>query len=83
MFEKMNDGGSIVQTQSQFRCPKSNYVSETTSFNIKIQKVTKSFRKIYTKGVVDGHGVVLTSNRLLLKGQQNQRAIRPKIKEEK
>ncbi len=27
--------------------------------------------------------VLLTSNRLLLKGQQNQRAIRPKIKEEK
>ena len=56
MFEKMNEGGSIEQTQSQFRCPKSNYVSETSSFNIKIQKVTKSFRKIYTKGVVDGHG---------------------------
>ena len=26
---------------------------------------------------------MLTSNRLLLKGQQNQRATRPKIKEEK
>jgi hypothetical protein len=58
MFEKTNEGGSIVQTQSQFRCPKSNYVSETSSFHIKIQKVTKSFRKIYTKGLVDGHGVV-------------------------
>jgi hypothetical protein len=29
-----------------------------------------------------GYGL-LTSNRLLLKGQQNQRATRPKIKEEK
>ncbi len=27
--------------------------------------------------------IMLTSNRLLLKGQQNQRATRPKIKEEK
>ncbi len=31
----------------------------------------------------DGVPHVLTSNRLLLKGQQNQRATRPKIKEEK
>ena len=58
MFETMNEGGSIEQTQSQFRCPKSNYVSETSSFNIKIQKVTKKFRKIYTKGIVDCNGVV-------------------------
>jgi hypothetical protein len=58
MFETMNEGGSIEQTQSQFRCPKSNYVSETSSFNIKIQKVTKRFRKIYTKGIVDCNGVV-------------------------
>ncbi len=58
MFETMNEGGSIEQTQSQFRCPKSNYVSETSSFNIEKKKVTKRFRKIYTKGVVDYNGVV-------------------------
>ena len=55
-MEKLNNGDKIKQKQSQFRCPKSNYVSETNSFKIKTQYVTKSFRKYYTKGIEDDDG---------------------------
>ena len=48
----MNLGISISQKQTQFRCPKSNYVSETQAFTINSQKITKSFRRTYTKGQI-------------------------------
>jgi hypothetical protein len=55
----LNEGRNFSQNQVQFRCPKSNYVSETRFCNIatKIQK--KTFRKIYTKGVVKENGDVV------------------------
>ena len=55
----LSEGKNFSQNQVQFRCPKSNYVSETRFCNIatKIQK--KTFRKIYTKGVVQGNGIVV------------------------
>lgn len=49
-FRVLNGGGEIVQDQVQFRCPKSNYVSETDSFTIRSQTVTKHIKKVYTKG---------------------------------
>ena len=55
-FETLNSGGTFSQEQSQFRCPKSNYVSETDSFTIKTQIVKKSFRKVYTKALVHADG---------------------------
>ena len=54
-FEDMlslNKGNKMTQEQTQFRCPKSNYVSETKAFVIKSKKVTKSFRKTYSKGKI-------------------------------
>ena len=54
-FENMvslNRGNKMSQQQTQFRCPKSNYVSETKAFVIKSQKVIKSFRKTYSKGQI-------------------------------
>ena len=57
-FERMEAGGILTQKQSQFRCPKSNYVSETDAFTITTQVVGKSFRKIYSKGVVGPTGTV-------------------------
>ena len=48
----LNNGEKMSQEQTQFRCPKSNYVSETREFTIKSQKVNKSFRKTYTKGQI-------------------------------
>lgn len=54
-FEDMaslNRGDKMTQEQTQFRCPKSNYVSETKSFVIKSMKVEKSFRKTYSKGQI-------------------------------
>ena len=58
-YEDMVDvsrGGKKTQKQTQFRCPKSNYVSQTNSFVIKSQLVQKSFRRVYSKGqVFQGH----------------------------
>jgi hypothetical protein len=48
----LNKGNKMSQEQTQFRCPKSNYVSETKAFVIKSQKVVKSFRKTYSKGQI-------------------------------
>ena len=55
---EMNLGVKISQKQTQFRCPKSNYVSETHAFNINSKKITKSFRKTYTKGIILENGRV-------------------------
>lgn len=49
-MEKLGNGEKLFQKQMQFRCPKSNYVSDTHSFNIKTKYVKKSFRMTYTKG---------------------------------
>jgi hypothetical protein len=43
----------------QFRCPKSNYVSQTDAFTIRTQCVDKTFRQVYTKGVVLSDGTVV------------------------
>ncbi|MHC4836359.1 MAG: DNA polymerase, partial [Planctomycetota bacterium] len=55
-FEDMstlNEGKKVFsQIQDQFRCPKSNYVSDTSSFEIKTKQVKKRFRKTYTKGKI-------------------------------
>lgn len=56
-MEQMDRGEKITQIQKQFRCPKSNYVSETSSFQIKTVDVQKSFRKCYSKGIVNGSNV--------------------------
>jgi hypothetical protein len=57
---KLNSGEKIIQIQTQFRCPKSNCVSETKSFSIKSQKVKKSFRKIYKKGQIFNNFILPT-----------------------
>ena len=57
-MEDINNGINIKQPQSQFVCPKSNFVSETDAFSINTKKVSKSFRKTYTKGKELDHGVV-------------------------
>ena len=56
---KMNLGVKISQEQTQFRCPKSNYVSETQAFNINSKKINKSFRRTYTKGQIFANGWVM------------------------
>ena len=50
-MRQMAEGEVLSQRQYQFRCPKSNYVSETHQFKIRKQDVVKSFRKCYTKGI--------------------------------
>lgn len=59
----LNDAGVLVQTQKQFRLPKSSMVSETDTFKMTIPSITKSFKKIYTKGEVlkDGNIIPLTN----------------------
>ena len=57
-FENIDRGGVLTQKQNQFRCPKSNYVSETEAFTIKTIGVAKSFKKVYNKGVVGAGGIV-------------------------
>ena len=57
-FENIDRGGVLTQKQNQFRCPKSNYVSETEAFTIKTIGVSKSFKKVYNKGVVGAGGIV-------------------------
>ena len=58
-FKTLSDGGTFKQKQMQFRCPKSNYVSQTDAFTIKTQYVDKTFRQVYTKGVVLPDGTVV------------------------
>ena len=50
---KVSQGDNIEQIQSQFRCPKSNYVSDTDTFKITTKKVIKKFKSVYTKGIVN------------------------------
>lgn len=57
-MERINSGMCLSQKQTQFRCPKSNYVSETNSFTIKSKVVKKNFRKTYTKGQIFGKYVL-------------------------
>lgn len=57
-FESMEQGLEVQQQQFQFRCPKSNYVSETEPFTIQTQVVAKCFRKTYSKGTVYADGTV-------------------------
>ena len=52
-MREMAEGNTIRQDQDQFRCPKSNYVSETNYCEIRTVKVNKSFRMNYTKGIVN------------------------------
>lgn len=58
LMEKMTHGEKLSQDCYQFRCPRSNYVSETTPFHITHQKVTKSFRQVYNKGIVHTDGII-------------------------
>jgi hypothetical protein len=53
-YEHMIAGGVVQQIQTQFRCPRSNYVSmdDETHFSIKSVNVPKRFRAIYNKGTV-------------------------------
>ena len=55
-METLVAGGTFSQNQNQFRCGKDSYISETNPFTIKTLKIRKSFRKIYTKGVVTSSG---------------------------
>jgi hypothetical protein len=48
----INKRVKMSQNQTQFRCPKSNYISETRSFTIKSKIVNKSFKRCYTKGQI-------------------------------
>jgi len=57
-MKSLNSGVKMTQKQTQFRCPKSNYVSETNAFIIKSQVVEKSFRKTYSKGQIFGKYVL-------------------------
>lgn len=58
-YEEMKILGEseIKQLQNQFRCPKNNYVSQTNSFVINLKSVEKKFKRLYTKGVVNGSKV--------------------------
>jgi len=49
----VSDGNEINQLQTQFRCPKSNYVSDTDTFKITSKDVLKKFNKVYTKGTIN------------------------------
>ena len=55
-MENMNKGVNKSQSQTQFICPKSNYISETDTFSIKSKTIKKSFRKTYTKGIILDNG---------------------------
>ena len=63
-FELLEAGGRFSQKQMQFRCPKSNYVSETDAFTIRTEEVKKSFRKIYSKGGVNPLTGVVTPHEI-------------------
>jgi hypothetical protein len=63
-FELLEAGGRFSQKQMQFRCPKSNYVSETDAFTIRTQHVNKSFRKIYSKAKVNPLTGVVTPHEI-------------------
>lgn len=51
-MEQLSEGKNITQQQIQFRCPKSNYVSDTHIFEIRTEPIEKRFRRTYTKGVL-------------------------------
>jgi hypothetical protein len=56
IFENLISGKLplIKQTQNQFICPKSNYVSEEKKFGISIKPVVKEFNITYNKGTIEG-----------------------------
>jgi hypothetical protein len=56
IFENLISGKLplIKQTQNQFICPKSNYVSEDHKFGISIKPVVKEFNITYNKGTIEG-----------------------------
>jgi hypothetical protein len=56
-MESINNGTNKTQTQTQFNCPKSHFISETNTFHIISKKVVKSFRRTYTKGIVNGDDI--------------------------
>ena len=64
MENMYDDVKNIRQIQTQFRCPKSNFVSETKQFTIQTQQVPKTFKTIYTKGHVDNITNVITPLRI-------------------
>lgn len=57
-MDNMDKGKNITQIQTQFNCPKSNYVSENKAFIIKSNDVKKSFRKNYTKGQIINNKII-------------------------
>lgn len=56
-METINKGELFTQLQTQFRCPKSNYVSDTNDININSKIVPKRFRKCYTKGIIKNNNI--------------------------
>ena len=53
-FEDLvHKGTPIMQTQTQFKNPMSNHLSETNFMGISLNNIVKKFRINYTKGIVD------------------------------
>ncbi len=77
---------SVVPAELPVELPNSINIENTDGTNTEVPSVlpqsAESAGDIMERNVASTPNV-LTSNRLLLKGQQNQRATRPKIKEEK
>lgn len=58
LIEAMNNGDTVSQDQTQFLCNKSDYLRRSDTFNIRIATVNKSFKKIYSKGIINEDGTV-------------------------
>ena len=57
-FTELFKGQIIEQNQTQFRCPKSNYVNETDPFSMRTPQINKKFKALYTKGNILEDGTI-------------------------
>lgn len=52
-IEKIITGESVSQVQTLFACNKTDILRDGNNFNIRVAPMEKSFRQIYTKGIVN------------------------------
>jgi hypothetical protein len=57
-FEDMAGGSIKEQKQVQFLCPKRNHVSANEKFAMRTPYVTKKFKFVYNKGIVNDDGSI-------------------------
>ena len=57
-FTELFKEQTIEQNQTQFRCPKSNYVNETDPFSMRTPQINMKFKALYTKGDILEDGTI-------------------------